>query len=583
MDAVRHVVADASRRWEELRIRYLRYRPVATSAASSGKERDAMSNGADASRVNPLRRVLLLAPKRLLLLLILILVFVTSVLRLRQQHHDGPATPPPQPEGQVVQTEDAPIPEGVHGVEPGNHRFVIVLPTEGSSPDLCKVITSALAMGYPMPVIVNWNATEAHGPGGSHLAKVAGTLAYLDEFSNTGAYEGDRLSDTDIVLIIDPYDIWFQLPPEVLLSRFHEINAAANNRLAQLWGDGFEMMPMRQTIVASSQKRCYPPPEPGFDPHCEILPDSPLQPDTYGPNTDSDPAVNPRGYHDVRPKFINSGTIMGPVGDVRRYFRRVLDRMDEMIATYEVPIDSDQRVFAEVFGEQEVYRQWRRSTRFQPPEGPLPVKWMAREYEFHVGLDYHQTIAMTTAFSEEDGTFVTFNNGAEIEQHSQALGITPNRLYGLPRDIQKAHHPLDNRLVNIKAATYDWTNYSLYADFFTTSVPVLLHHNGGAKDRRVRWWDRTWFFPYLRELVKAQLMPPAKVKALARIPVHGGGDVVYWPPSSDASRRLPRLHTLGSAGEKLGTVQFDALCRYRGEAETKHWYDEVFRDGKGGL
>lgn len=568
MDAVRQVVADLSRRWEELRIRYLRYQPVATT-----KERDAT---ATESRGNPLRRVLLLPPKRLLLLLVLAIFLLTSIFKLRP--HPQPPPPPPQPAEEP--------PSGLRGVSTGDHRFVIVLPTDGSSPDLCKVIASALAMGYPMPVVVNWNVNlhDTFGTnGGAHLAKVTGTLAYLDELSNTGAYEEDKLSDNDLVLIVDPYDIWFQLPPEVLLRRYHETNALANDYLAQLWGEDAGDMPMKQTIIASSQKRCYPPPETGFDPHCDILPESPLPDDTYGPGTDGDPAVNPNGYHDIRPKYINTGTIMGPVRDVRRYFRRVLDKMDEMLATYEVPISSDQGIFSEIFGEQEVYRQWRREARFDPPEGPPAIQLMSRDYEYHVGLDYYQTLAMTTAFAEEDGNFVVFENTSAIEAHSETLGISPPRLGKLPEDIENVHHPLDNKLVSHTAASYDWANFSLYADFFTTSVPVLLHHNGGAKERRVRWWDRTWFFPHLRELVTAQLMPPAQLKSLARMPVQGGGDVVYWPPASDAARRLPRLHTLGSAGEKLGTVKFDALCRYEDERDDKHWYDEVFRDGKGGI
>ena len=565
MDAVRHVTADLTRRWEELRVRLLlRYQPVAS------KERDAT---AAEGRVNPLRRVLLLAPKRLFLLVIVCILILTSILTFRR--HDPPP-PPPAPSEEP--------PGGLRGVSSGHHRFVIVLPTDGSSPDLCKVVTSALAMGYPMPVVVNWGANVHSTNGGSHLAKVKGTLAYLDELSNTGASEEDRLSDNDLVLIVDPYDIWFQLPPEVLLHRYHEANAWANDRLAKQWPDNAGEMPMKQTIIVSSQKRCYPPPETGFEPHCDAVPDSPLPIDTYGPNTDGDPAVNPGGYHDIRPKFVNSGTIMGPVSDVRRYFRRVLAKMDEMIATYEVPISSDQGIFSEVFGEQEVYRQWRRKTQSKSAEDPpAAVQLMDHGYEYHVGLDYYQNLAMTTAFAEDDGTFVVFENHTAIDAHSQALGISPTRLNGLPEDIKDVHHPLDNKLITHKFPSLAWANFSLYADFFTTSVPVILHHNGGAKERRVRWWDRTWFFPYLRELVKAQLMPQGQLKALARMHVQGGGDVVYWAPASDTARRLPRLHKLGSAGETLGTVKLDALCRYEDERDDKHWYDEVFRDGKGDI
>lgn len=41
-------------------------------------------------------------------------------------------------------------------IAPGNRRFVVILPASTPSPSLCKTITSAIALGYPMPVIVNW-------------------------------------------------------------------------------------------------------------------------------------------------------------------------------------------------------------------------------------------------------------------------------------------------------------------------------------------------------------------------------------------------------------------------------------------
>ncbi|KAF5696509.1 hypothetical protein FMUND_15674, partial [Fusarium mundagurra] len=68
-----------------------------------------------------------------------------------------------------------------------DRRLSIVLPANNPDHDLCKVITSALALGYPAPVIVNWGKTynKSKGwKGGSHLAKITGTLEYLDSVSN---------------------------------------------------------------------------------------------------------------------------------------------------------------------------------------------------------------------------------------------------------------------------------------------------------------------------------------------------------------------------------------------------------------
>jgi len=91
---------------------------------------------------------------------------------------------------------------------------------------------SASALGYPAPVIVNWGKTydKSKGwKGGSHLAKITGTLDYLDSVSTADTPDENRLEENDIVVLTDSYDVWFQLPPDVLLKRYHEANRQAPN------------------------------------------------------------------------------------------------------------------------------------------------------------------------------------------------------------------------------------------------------------------------------------------------------------------------------------------------------------------
>jgi len=70
-------------------------------------------------------------------------------------------------------------------------------------------------------------------------------------------------------------------------------------------------------------KECFPPPSSGSVLHCDQLPESPARKDLYGAKTDREPNI----FHDVRPKYLNSGSVIGPVGDMREYFRRVHERM----------------------------------------------------------------------------------------------------------------------------------------------------------------------------------------------------------------------------------------------------------------
>ncbi|WXC53853.1 hypothetical protein QX201_013496 [Fusarium graminearum] len=106
---------------------------------------------------------------------------------------------------------------------------------------------------------------------------------------------------------------------------------------------------MQQTIIVSAQKKCFPPESSGSILHCDQLPDSPVRKDLYGPNTDRDP----NEFHDNRPKYLNSGSMIGPVGDMRRYFRRVYERMQRGLVNGK-DLYSDQGIFAEIFAEQEL-------------------------------------------------------------------------------------------------------------------------------------------------------------------------------------------------------------------------------------
>lgn len=468
-----------------------------------------------------------------------------------------------------------------------DQRFVVVVPADSPGPDLCKLVTSAIALGYPSPIIVNWGKdfqkTEDHF-GSSHLGKITGTLEYLDWITRKTANEGDRLDDQDLVLVVDAYDIWFQLPPEVLLRRYHEANKKANARLVHQWGAA-EEVPMQQSIIISTQKRCFPTIKSGSNLHCDDLPESNLRPDLYGPKTDR-PS---RGFHEVRPRYVNSGSIMGPAGDMKRYFRRVQETMERGLSDG-TELTSDQGIFGEVLGEQEVWRKWRRERRASL-DGDLPndegTALIQRNFEFHVGLDYAQDMFLPTVYEENDGDFVAINNGSVIDSKSYDLGISPTRVNGLPGDIEEARNPLKDLVPNQGSEAYDWGDLALYVDFFTAAIPAVLHHNAwknGLKERRVTWWDRTWFFPYLRQLLNLRLTP-GKRKALAKIPARGG-DRVYWAPRSDEQKRKPRLFDVQTVAQGLDELDFGDVCRYPDEekdGDGKHWYDEVFRDGAGAL
>ncbi|KAI1020380.1 hypothetical protein LB503_006067 [Fusarium chuoi] len=440
-----------------------------------------------------------------------------------------------------------------------DRRLSTVLPANNPDHDLCKVITSALALGYPAPIIVNWGKTydKSKGwKGGSHLAKITGTLEYLDSVSNPDTLDENRLEENDIVVLTDSYDVWFQLPPEILLKRYHEANRQANQRLASQW-NGRGNLPMEQTIIVSAQKKCFPPPSSGSVLHCDQLPESPARKDLYGPNTDRDPEV----FHDVRPKYLNSGSMIGPVGDMRKYFRRVHERMQRGLANGK-DLYSDQGIFVS-----------RKDKNFDV---------MHSDFEYHVGLDYTQNLFIPTVFEEQDGEIIALSNETGIAEKSVSLGIEP-RLDGVPDDIQSSTNPLNMHVLHDPA---DWGDMPVYADFYSTAIPVVVHHNAhkdGAKKRRYLWWDRIWFFPYLRQLLKAQLAI-VEAEPLLEIAVDGKR-LVYWESRSNVTQKKPRTFIVDSGKVSIVEREFGYVCRAKTEKveAEKPWYDEVFRDGQGEL
>ncbi|KAF0643179.1 hypothetical protein FPSE5266_07844 [Fusarium pseudograminearum] len=457
-----------------------------------------------------------------------------------------------------------------------DRKFAFIVPATSPSPDLCKTITTALALGYPSPVIVNWglNHRSISGWRGGHmLTKTPGIVKYLDTAMHPNAHPSEKLHEDDIVLVIDGYDVWFQLPAQILLERYHKINREANERLYRQWNRRGPM-PMRQTILFGSGKCCYPGTvRAGTDMRCDQWPMSPLRTDLYGPDTEKNMTQNEK----IRPKWINDGIMIGPAGDVRRYLRHAQEKMERGLGLG-IHMYSSQATTGEVFIEQEILRQWQRETK-TPTQNVLEV--MNSNLEFHAGLDYGQLISVQTTKTRnrdksEHGDFVRLGDQSDIDQHSEALGIIPSRIQGLPDDIKAARNPLSDMVGGA-----NWTDMPLYANFYTESVPVMIHYNS-LKDRRSSWWHKPWYYQHLRKLVKSGLELRHPDEPLVTLKLRNGR-IRYWPLSAEEEDRYPRQFN-GTADERLNKMRFNDICKHEKTAPhgpNQEWWEEVFRDTGG--
>jgi hypothetical protein len=198
-------------------------------------------------------------------------------------------------------------------------------------------------------------------------------------------------------------------------------------------------------------------------------------------------------------------------------------------------------------------------------------------------LDYSQQLFLPTVYAESDGDFVSLNNREVIQEQSSKKGIRPTRLDGVPRDMRDSSNDLDRVLPRHAAREFDWGNVPLYADLYTTAIPVVLHHNAwkdGAKERRTRWWHRTWYFPHLRHMLQQRITMGGFV-AVGKVSTQDAL-VTYYATDSDKTSRLAKVFEPGRVEEGFRAVAMDEVCRYPEEqGSEKAWYDEVFRDGGG--
>ncbi|KAG7141181.1 hypothetical protein HYQ45_002164 [Verticillium longisporum] len=408
----------------------------------------------------------------------------------------------------------APTPPAADDTDPHNRRLRIIVPADEPGANLCKMLLSTVANGYPAPLIINWGRDfhkQGGWFGGSHLGKIDGTLDALEALaSDEEAPPAERLRPDDLVLIVDAYDVWFQLPPRVLIERFLAQNAAADARILAGWSADAP-----DAIAAPTQR---------------VI--STARTDLYGPETDKgDPDRDGHALHRTRPRYINSGAVLGRADDVLRTLRRAYAKVREGQDAGN-NLFSDQGILGEILGQQEVWRTMQRERQAlalagEPfnetayPPDVAAVGGGAETWEYGLGLDYLQELFVPTVFEEDDA-----------------------RIAGLPSDVDSLAPPLVHAGVELEEQHKDeaahWDAVPLYTDYYTGRMPVGVHHNAHRDGMKVR---------------PIKLAPLAVIKATSS----WARDVVYWPPASDAERRRPRIFDRKTLSQGLDEAEWHTL------------------------
>ena len=439
----------------------------------------------------------------------------------------------------------------------------LLLPANRPSVNLCKLVLGATLLGYPSPVLTAWG--EEHNRdgilgGGSHLAKVSSVLRYLQSLPAE--------QDNDTVIMLDAYDIWLQLPMQVLLGRYEELLSSAQSRLEQsLEAKAVDYEGLRQLILFGAGKRCAP--NLMHTVACYALAESPLPHDLYGNDTDT--VIGHNLWYSFRQRYLNSGVIIGPVKPMRHLFEEA-QRLVEKQPDHD-PLDdgtgvsdfiyhgSDQSIFAAMYGRQELARETLRLKH--SPHGTKPRSSQIlganidnaldpsfthekidlnltdghNPWEYGIFLDYWSDVAHQTVNSERDATWLRYSQrNVEKQVPRRALFDCPVRIPdGIPNDI------LISRANTLD--TVDWKLQPLYTHLCLSRVPVLVHHNGD-KARRETEWHRMWYHRNASAMLHD---------------LH-----VSMPPEQgtfEQAKRRPRLSTVGGAWTDTGKhLAWSELC-----------------------
>ena len=344
-------------------------------------------------------------------------------------------------------------------------------------------------------------------------------LDYLDGFASE---KHDQL-----VCMVDGYDLWFQLPPSVLHSRFRSIGRSLYNRTVEKLGEKTtEAEQISQSIIFGAQKNCGPSKAQADEVACYGQPESPLREDLYGPDTDVRDATTHLPLH-MRPSFVNSGLVVGSIGAMKALMERAKQKAEEC----EDHQGSDQYIFNEIFGEQEYWREVMRQrhrpwhhkagdvlksvlgmsdtliTDAHPSHKSANVTDDAGPYEFGIGLDYALELTQAAVLSEFDGRFLVYGDHATTQETLSGEGLpSPPRVSDLPADI------LEDK------SGVEWAQMPLYTNVYTASIPITIHLNG-MKNMRQGIWDQVWFFSSAKEHVRE------KGEVIAKDPQ---GNVFSW-------------------------------------------------------
>ncbi|KAI6760431.1 hypothetical protein HG530_009291 [Fusarium avenaceum] len=443
-----------------------------------------------------------------------------------------------------------------HNGAPKTSRLHYLIPSSIVNDAVCAGIVSALVNQYPIPTLIGYKG-ENEFDSADHLAKLRVMNRYFNDL---------KAQDDDLVIIVDSFDVLAQLPAEVMIERYFEISRKSEQRLADQRGltvDQLHELGIQQTILYGAGKMCFigSPNEP----MCPLMPPSNSPRYKFGVKTENEDAR----FLDSR--YLNSGTIMGPVGDIRKFVRAVLD----LVMADDAKVDPhdedrvrihhmDQWFTAQLYVRQEYHRALDMNDGEYPADLsnltslPRPREGPEDTTEFHVFVDFDSAFTQTQCRNELEIQLLKYKNhdltasinGDFLQQGSAFRPYTIQ----MPSSVYRAFGRVWDRLIaipdlKIASSQRQWIQGTYLATNIASESIYGFYHNTCAKRWYLERYKHFWFYPYITTLLKQ-----AKIHIQEAKPIHPGViDGRMWI----AAKTYPKDASSRADEDSLGGVYTD--------------------------
>ncbi|KLP03396.1 uncharacterized protein FFB20_02176 [Fusarium fujikuroi] len=379
-------------------------------------------------------------------------------------------------------------------------RLHYLVPANVPNRQVCAVVTSALANRYSIPTILGYRGETFLDAQKAHIAKLR---AIKDHLHNAGG------ASDDLVIIVDGFDVLAQLPAESMIQRYFTLMAEADQRLADQRGITVKELHrtgLRQTLLWGTDKGCWPDSE--TDPRCWLVPFSAQPRFTWGPKTDTGDLQ----YSDSR--FLNSGTVIGPLGDLRKFIDAALSLVEDDRDQNFLFRDSDQFYIAALYARQE-YQRMRDLNAGEFPEDiagrgvPRPKDGKDDVTEYHVAVDFDYAFTQTECHNYRfihKLQYDNFDMTATIRHDAleEGLRFRPYKIQ-MPASIYQAFHRVYDSLPagdRPAMSGHNWIRSLRLGTNIGTRVIFALYHNTCDKTEFLNTFHDAWFYPLIRPLLR---------------------------------------------------------------------------------